>query len=206
MPQPVTLEMAADAVAAFVTNNPLPRGELPALVKQFMTLCRTLRRRGEFDPEREEPKEPAVSIRNSVTPEYLICLEDGKHFKSLKRRLATHGLTPGTVSRKMEASTPTIPWLPPTTAAVRSAMAKAIGLEQVRGSAGARKHGRMKIRSNLICASPPIRDQDRTRQRRCDNVSAPFSSALAFAGKIRLHSICAGLTHSVTFAAYVCAS
>ena len=59
-----------------------------------MTLWQRLSAGGENSTSKEEPKEPAVSIRKSVTPGYLICLEDGKHFKSLKRHLTAHGLTP----------------------------------------------------------------------------------------------------------------
>ena len=94
MPQPVTLEMAAEVVAAFVSNNPLPRGELPALIQAIHDTLAELSAGVEISTPKEEPKEPAVSIRKSVTPGYLICLEDGKHFKSLKRHLAAHGLTP----------------------------------------------------------------------------------------------------------------
>ena len=94
MPQPVTLEMAAEVVAAFVSNNPLPRGELPALIQTIHDTLAGLSAGVEISTPKEEPKEPAVSIRKSVTPGYLICLEDGKHFKALKRHLAAHGLTP----------------------------------------------------------------------------------------------------------------
>ena len=94
MPQPVTLEKAAELVAAFVSNNPLPRGELPALIQAIHDTLARLSAGVENSTPKEELKEPAVSIRKSVTPEYLICLEDGKHFKSLKRHLAAHGLTP----------------------------------------------------------------------------------------------------------------
>ncbi len=94
MPQPVTLEMAAEVVAAFVSNNPLPRGEPPALIQTIHDTLARLSAGVENSTPKEEPNEPAVSIRKSVTPGYLICLEDGKHFKSLKRHLAAHGLTP----------------------------------------------------------------------------------------------------------------
>jgi ROS/MUCR transcriptional regulator protein len=85
MPQPVTLEMAAEVVAAFVSNNPLPRGELPALIQAIHDTLTELSAGVEISTPKEEPKEPAVSIRKSVTAGYLICLEDGKQFKALKR-------------------------------------------------------------------------------------------------------------------------
>ena len=141
MPQPVTLEMAADLVAAFVSNNPLPRGELPALIQTIHDTLLRLSAGGENSTSKEEPKEPAVSIRKSVTPGYLICLEDGKHFKALKRHLAAHGLTPEQYRAKWKLPSD-YPMVAANYAATRSAMAKAIGLGQLRGSAGARKRGR----------------------------------------------------------------
>ena len=98
------LEMAAELVAAFVSNNPLPRGELPALIQAIHDTLARLSAGVENSTPKEEPKEPAVSIRKSVTPEYLICLEDGKHFKSLKRHLAAHGLTPEQYREKWKLS------------------------------------------------------------------------------------------------------
>ncbi len=141
MPQPVTLEMAAEVVAAFVSNNPLPRAELPALIQAIHDTLAGLSAGGETSIPREERKEPAVSIRRSVTPGFLICLEDGKHFKSLKRHLTAHGLTPEQYRAKWKLPSD-YPMVAANYAATRSAMAKAIGLGQLRGSAGARKHGR----------------------------------------------------------------
>ena len=83
MPQSVTLGMAAEVVAAFVSNNPVPKGELPALIQTIHATLARLSSGAENPASKEELKEPAVSIRKSITPEYLICLEDGKTFKSL---------------------------------------------------------------------------------------------------------------------------
>ena len=142
MPQPITLEMAAEVVAALVSKNPLPRGELPALIQTIHdTLDRLSAVGAENTAPTEEPKEPAVSIRKSVTPGYLICLEDGKHFKSLKRHLTSHGLTPEQYRAKWKLP-PNYPMVAANYAASRSAMAKAIGLGQLGGNAGARKRGR----------------------------------------------------------------
>jgi len=91
---------------------------------------------------KEEPKQPAVSIRKSVTPGYVICLEDGKHFKSLKRHLTAHGLTPEQYRAKWKLPSD-YPMVAANYAASRSAMAKAIGLGQLRGNVGARKRGRL---------------------------------------------------------------
>ena len=142
MPQPVTLEIAAEVVAAFVSNNPLPRGELPALIQTIHDTLARLSAGVENSTPKEEPKkEPAVSIRKSVTPEYLICLEDGKQFKSLKRHLAAHGLTPEQYRAKWKLPSD-YPMVAASYAATRSAMAKAIGLGQLGGNAGARKRDR----------------------------------------------------------------
>ena len=130
MPQSETLEMAAEVVAAFVSNNPLPKGELHAL---FQTIHDSLARLSggvENAAPNEEPKHPAVSIRKSITPEYLICLEDGKKFKSLKRHLGTHGLTPDQYRAKWKLPAD-YPVVAPNYAATRSALAKAIGLGQL---------------------------------------------------------------------------
>jgi predicted transcriptional regulator len=141
MPQSDTLEMAAELVAAFVSNNSVPTGALPALIQTVHAAMARLSGGMESPAPIEETKEPAVSIRKSITPEYLICLEDGKRFKSLKRHLAAHGLTPEQYRAKWKLPSD-YPVVAPNYAAQRSAMAKAIGLGQMRGATGARKRGR----------------------------------------------------------------
>jgi predicted transcriptional regulator len=138
MPQSDTLEMAAEVVAAFVSNNPLPKSELPALIQTIHDALTRLSMGVENAAPNEEPKQPAVSIRKSITPEYLICLEDGKKFKSLKRHLGTHGLTPDQYRMKWNLPAD-YPVVAPNYAATRSALAKAIGLGQLGAKAGARK-------------------------------------------------------------------
>jgi len=138
MPQLDTLEMAAEVLAAFVSNNPLPKSELPALIQTIHDALTRLSMGVENAAPKEEPKQPAVSIRKSITPEYLICLEDGKRFKSLKRHLGTHGLTPDQYRMKWNLPAD-YPVVAPNYAATRSALAKAIGLGQLGAKAGARK-------------------------------------------------------------------
>jgi predicted transcriptional regulator len=138
MPQSDTLEMAAEVLAAFVSNNPLPKSELPALIQTIHDALTRLSMGVENAAPKEEPKQPAVSIRKSITPEYLICLEDGKRFKSLKRHLGTHGLTPDQYRMKWNLPAD-YPVVAPNYAATRSALAKAIGLGQLGAKAGARK-------------------------------------------------------------------
>ena len=141
MPQSETLEIAAEVVAAFVSNNPLPKGELPALIQTIHDFLARLSVGAENAAPKEEPKQPAVSIRKSITPEYLTCLEDGKKFKSLKRHVGTHGLTPAQYREKWNLPSD-YPMVAPNYAAARSALAKAIGLGQLGGKGGARKRGR----------------------------------------------------------------
>jgi predicted transcriptional regulator len=138
MPKSDTLEMAAEVVAAFVSNNPLPKSELPALIQTIHDALTRLSMGVENAAPKEEPKQPAVSIRKSITPENLICLEDGKKFKSLKRHLGTHGLTPDQYRMKWNLPAD-YPVVAPNYAATRSALAKAIGLGQL--GKGARRRG-----------------------------------------------------------------
>jgi predicted transcriptional regulator len=81
-------------VAAFVSNNPLPKGELPALIHAVHIALTRLADEPESAPAQIEVKAPAVPIRKSITPDFLICLDDGKRFKSLRRHMAWLGLTP----------------------------------------------------------------------------------------------------------------
>jgi hypothetical protein len=71
-----------------------PRADLPALFEGLHSALKRLADGGEVAPAAIYPPAPAVSIRRSITPDYLICLEDGKRFKSLRRHLATLGMTP----------------------------------------------------------------------------------------------------------------
>ena len=129
MPQSDTLEMAAEVVAAFVSNNPLPKSELPALIQTIHDALTRLSVGVENAAPKEEPKQPAVPIRKSITPDYLICLEDGKRFKSLRRHLRLHGLTPEQYREKWKLPSD-YPMVAPNYAAQRSALARKIGLGQ----------------------------------------------------------------------------
>jgi predicted transcriptional regulator len=135
------IELAAGVVAAFVSNNSVPVGELPALIQAVHTSVKSLAEGLESTASKVEAKSPAVSIRKSVTPDYLICLEDGKHFKSLRRHLTTFGLTPEQYREKWGLPAD-YPMVAPNYAAQRSALAKKIGLGQMRGRAEGRKKGR----------------------------------------------------------------
>src|SRR3954453_7170227 len=126
------LELAAEIVAAFVSHNSLPAGELPALLT---TISRTLGEiaSGGTAQTAAEPQAPAVPVKKSITPDYLISLEDGKQYKSLKRHLARHGLTPEQYRAKWGLPA-TYPMTAPNYSAQRSELAKKLGLGQQRRS------------------------------------------------------------------------
>jgi predicted transcriptional regulator len=134
---PNLLELTSEVVAAFVSNNSVPANELPALIQTVHASVAKLAS-GEAS---EAPKEPAVPVRKSVTADYLICLEDGKKFKSLKRHLAALGLTPEQYRAKWDLKSD-YPMVAANYAAQRSELAKKIGLGQNRAAARARKRGR----------------------------------------------------------------
>ena len=91
------VSLSADIVAAYVSYNSVPPGGLPALI-QSVHMALTSLGAVEAVPE-PVALVPAVSICRSITPEYLICLDDGKKFKSLRRHLKSHGLTPSTAGQ-----------------------------------------------------------------------------------------------------------
>ena len=86
----------------------------------------------------EDKKEPAVSIRKSITPDYIVCLDDGKKFKSLRRHLATLGMTPDQYRTKWGLPSD-YPMVAPNYAAARSQLAKQSGLGQIRKNAAPAK-------------------------------------------------------------------
>ena len=118
------LALTTDIVAAHVSKNQIPIAELPQLLEQ---VYRTLSSAAEPAPVAERPT-PAVPIKKSVQPDYLICLEDGKKLKMLKRYLKTaYGLTPGEYRQRWELPVD-YPMVAPNYARQRSTLAKQIGL------------------------------------------------------------------------------
>jgi predicted transcriptional regulator len=132
---PESVELAAKVVAAYVSNNPLPRADLASLIQAVHLAVERLEKGRESAPPQAEAQTPAVSVRKSITPEYLICLEDGKKFKSLRRHLKLHGLTPEQYREKWNLRSD-YPMIAPNYAAKRSALAKKIGLGQTRRRGG----------------------------------------------------------------------
>jgi predicted transcriptional regulator len=91
---PNYIELASEIVSAFVSNNSVPVAELPALIGSVHDALNKVAS-GSTQQPAEEPKAPAVPIKKSVQPDYIVCLDDGKRFKSLKRHLRTvYNLTP----------------------------------------------------------------------------------------------------------------
>jgi len=134
-----TIEMTADIVAAFVSNNSIPRGELAGLIEIVHSAVKNIREGLQSAPQSAvEAQAPAVSVRKSITPDYLICLDDGKKFKSLKRHLTTLGLTAQQYRAKWDLPSD-YPMVAPNYAAQRSALAKNIGLGQLAGKRSAAK-------------------------------------------------------------------
>ncbi len=123
------LELTTKVVAAHVANNPIAATEVPGLI---VTVHETLATLG---PEEPAPKpEPAVSIKQSVKPEYIVCLEDGKKLKMLKRHLNTaYNMTPAEY-RKRWGLPRDYPMVAPNYAKTRSALAKKIGLGRKAGT------------------------------------------------------------------------
>ena len=125
------IELAADIVSAYVSNNSVPSGDLPTLISEIHSALLRVGG-GTVEAPVEAPK-PAVPLKKSVTPDYIICLEDGKKFKSLKRHLRTHyDLTPDEYREKWGLPSD-YPMVAPNYAKARSTLAKEMGLGQKRG-------------------------------------------------------------------------
>jgi predicted transcriptional regulator len=124
------IELAADIVSAYVSNNVVA---VPDLSKVIIDVHAALRSIATGEAEaKAEPQKPAVPPRRSITPDYIICLEDGKKFKSLKRHLRTHyDLSPEEYREKWGLAMD-YPMVAPNYAAARSALAKQMGLGQQR--------------------------------------------------------------------------
>jgi predicted transcriptional regulator len=122
--------LVADIVSAYVSNNSVPATDLPALIATTHAAIAGL---GSEPPAAAEEKPaPAVSIKKSITPDYLICLEDGKKFKSLKRHLRTaYDMSPEEYRARWGLPSD-YPMVAPAYAEARSTLAKKMGLGQQR--------------------------------------------------------------------------
>jgi predicted transcriptional regulator len=122
--------LTAEIVSAYVSNNPVASADIPALINQVHSALRRVSN-GDGQASAEPPK-PAVPVKRSINPDFIICLEDGKKFKSLKRHLRTqYNMTPEQYREKW-ALPHDYPMVAPNYAAARSHLAKQMGLGQQR--------------------------------------------------------------------------
>jgi predicted transcriptional regulator len=120
------VELSADIVCAYVSHNALSPTDLPRLIAEVHVALKGLR--SNIVQEPAEELRPAVPVRKSIAPDYIICLEDGKKFKSLKRHLRTHyDLSPEEYREKWGLAAD-YPMVAPNYSATRSRLAKDNGL------------------------------------------------------------------------------
>ena len=125
-----TIGLTAEIVAAYVGNNPVPAADIPALINQVHAALLRVTSGEAQSPA--EPLKPAVPIKKSINPDFIVCLEDGKKFKSLKRHLRTqYTMTPEQYREKWGLPGD-YPMVAPNYAAARSQLAKQMGLGQQR--------------------------------------------------------------------------
>jgi predicted transcriptional regulator len=130
------LKMTAEVASAYVSNNSLPASQLSEMIRAIHDSLVTLGA-GKVG-KAEEPPAPAIPVKKSVTPDYIICLEDGKKLKMLKRHLrTTYGMTPDEYRARWGLPAD-YPMVAPNYAAQRSAFAKQIGLGRTAGAKGRR--------------------------------------------------------------------
>ena len=120
------IRLTAQIVSAYLSNKSVPSAEIPALISQIHSALTQLSNRS-----LAEPLKPAVGIKRSVTTEHIVCLEDGKPFKSLKRHLRTHKMTADQYRAKWNLPRD-YPMVAPNYAVARSQIAKQTGLGQQR--------------------------------------------------------------------------
>jgi predicted transcriptional regulator len=125
------LALTADIVAAHVSNNSVAVGDLPRMIAEVYSTLASVEAPA---AEEEEELVPAVAIRSSVKPDYIVCLEDGKKLKMLKRHLKTaYNMTPEEYRQRWGLASD-YPMVAPNYAAQRSKLAKEIGLGTRRSS------------------------------------------------------------------------
>ncbi len=133
------LRMAVDIVSAYVANNTVPAGQVPEVINTVYNSLTTLDGGANATAA---PAKPAISVRRSVTPEYIVCLEDGKKLKMLKRHLrAAYDMSPEEYRTKWGLPAD-YPMVAPNYAAQRSAFAKKIGLGRKKGQKQPRRRAR----------------------------------------------------------------
>ncbi len=136
-PADALITLTADIVSAHVSNNSVAVNDLPSLIQNVHTALNALSADGQQAEAKKQ--EPAVSIRSSIKPDYIVCLEDGKKLKMLKRHLMTHyNMTPDQYRQKWGLGAD-YPMVAPNYAEQRRSLAKSIGLGTSRRRAAGRK-------------------------------------------------------------------
>src|ERR1700741_1441735 len=116
------IALTPDIVSAYVSNNTVSASDIPGLISQVHSaLMRVSAGQSDAQPE---PLKPAISVKKSITPDYLVCLEDGKKLKSLKRNPRTQYNMPPEHYREKWGLPPDSPTVAPSYAAARSQLAK----------------------------------------------------------------------------------
>lgn len=129
--QPNFIELSADIVSAYVSNNSVAASDLPALLNEVHGALQRIGNGSIAEPP-VEPLKPAVPVKKSVSADFITCLEDGKKFKSLKRHLRTqYNMSPEEYREKWGLPAD-YPMVAPNYAAARSNLAKQMGLGQQR--------------------------------------------------------------------------
>ncbi len=134
------LKLSSDIIAAYVSNNPVPVSELPGMIKSVHATLGGLS--GGSHGEATTSQKPAVPVKKSITPEYILCLEDGKKLKMLKRYLrSNYKLSPEEYRAKWGLPAD-YPMVAPNYAAQRSEFAKKIGLGRTSPASKGRGRGK----------------------------------------------------------------
>jgi predicted transcriptional regulator len=120
----MTIQLTAAIVSAYVSNHAVQAQDLPGVIQSVYATLANI--------DAPEPLVPAVPVKKSITDEYIVCLDTGRKFKSLKRHLAKLGMTPDAYRSKWNLPAD-YPMVAPAYAAARSALAKANGLGRVTG-------------------------------------------------------------------------
>lgn len=148
---PNYIEIASDIVAAYVSNNSVPVAELSQLIASVHTSLLSISTGAQPKME-EQNRTPAVNPKKSVFDDYIICLEDGKQFKSLKRHLRSrYNISPEEYRAKWGLA-PDYPMVAPNYSKARSDLAKNMGLGSSRRADGAGSRGRRKATQHADAA------------------------------------------------------
>jgi predicted transcriptional regulator len=137
------VELAAEIVSAYVSNNSVPTSELPALIASVHASLAFVA--NSSTTQSEQSLQPPVPIKSTVKPDYILSLEDGRKYKSMKRHLTGRGLTPQQYREKWGLR-PDYPMVAPNYSKARSEMARSMGLGQ-KMAAGRKKSGKARRQS-----------------------------------------------------------